>query len=427
MKEHVFKLPDLGEGLESGEISRWLVAEGDEVAQNQPLVEVNTEKALVEIPSPVAGRVGTLHAGEGDEVAVGAPLVTFLVADDADVRELGPDAEPAVEEGGKRRAVLVGYGVDADEETKEKPRRGLRLPKRPREGKPLASPAVRKHAQDLGVDLASLVGTGPDGHITHEDVERAGRAEAPAAPRPAAAPEAKPLPEEPGDERQPLQGTRRIVARRMAEAWARVPHVTTYLTVDAGELEEYRDELSVQLDRRITALPIVVRVFADVLGGHPRLNAWFDDAADELVCKPSVHAGIATDTEHGLLVPVVRDVAEKGIDALTWEIAELTEGARAQSLRPEQLKGSTITVSNVGAFRAEYGTPIVNLPEVAILAVGVIEERALAVRGHIEVRPAATLSLSFDHRVVDGAEAGRALADLRDRLVDPDALRALPV
>ncbi len=405
MAERVFKLPDLGEGLEAGEIAQWLVDEGDTVVLNQPLVEVNTEKALVEIPSPVAGVVKTLHAQAGDEVAVGAPLVTFEVT------------EAAEAEG--RTAVLVGYGVDT-EPAPSAPRGRLRkAPAAPeRRGKPLAAPAVRKLAKDLGIDLATVPGTGPEGRITAEDVERAARGEIRSGHAP--------LPDEDGDERVTMRGIRRVVADRMERAWIEVPHVTTYLTVDATALVELRDELAFETDVKVTALPIVVRALAEVVRDHPKLNAWFDPATREIVLKPSMHAGIATDSPAGLVVPVVRDVAERGILDLAAEIRELVARAREQKAALEELQGSTITVSNVGSFGAEYGTPIVNQPEVAILAIGVIEQRALVVRGVIEARPVSTFSLSFDHRVLDGAEAGRALEALRGLLQDEDRLRLLP-
>ncbi|HVE92003.1 MAG TPA: dihydrolipoamide acetyltransferase family protein [Actinomycetota bacterium] len=405
----VFTLPDLGEGLEGAEVSRWLVAEGDPVTLNQPLVEVNTEKALVEIPSPYEGVVSKLHAGEGDQVRVGQHLVTF---------EVQGEEEPA--EDGERKAVLVGYGVKGDKGTKSRP--SLRPPG-PRTkpavpaaaGKALATPAVRKLAKDLGVDLAAVSGTGPEGRITREDVQAAASAPAPApvAPRVAA---------EPGDERIAVRGVRRLIAEKMTSSWTQIPHVTTYLTVDCTEAESFR----AQLPAKVTLLPVVVRALAEVVKHHPKLNSSYDAASGEIIVRKSFHAGIATDTPAGLMVAVVRDAGEMGIATLAREMAAAVSAAREGTATPQQLTGSTLTVSNVGTFGAEFGTPIINAPEAAILALGVVESRPLVYRGTIEARLATTLSLSFDHRVLDGAEAGYALAELREHLEDPEALRSLP-
>ncbi len=223
-----------------------------------------------------------------------------------------------------------------------------------------------------------------------------------------------------------MRGVRRLVARKMARAWAEVPHVTSFRTVDATSLEALRRDLSDESGTRVSPLPIVVRALVEVCKRHPKLNASFDAEAEEIVDKGWYHVGIATDTDEGLMVPVVRDADRKGILSISREIADLVAAAREGRATPEQLTGSTITVTNVGTFGSEFGTPIINVPEVAILALGVVEERPLVVDGEIEARPAVTLSLSFDHRIIDGAEAGRAMTDLAGILEDPSRLGALP-
>jgi 2-oxoisovalerate dehydrogenase E2 component (dihydrolipoyl transacylase) len=430
MPERTFDLPDLGEGLEDAELVSWKVAEGDEVELNQPLVEVNTAKALVEIPSPFAGRVTKLHGGEGDVVKVGQPLVTFEVAEGAPTTgeaaaaaAAGESAKEVREDGGaKREAVLVGYGVD--QEARQGRRRKLRPPgprqapaavaeaaPEPKATGIRATPPVRKLARERGVDLSTIRGTGPDGRITREDVLGGGSA---------------PAPERGEDLRVPVRGVRRMIAEKMTRSWAEIPHVTTFHTVDATWVDALRRELTEESGAKVSALAVVVRALVEILGEHRKLNSTYDTDAGEHVLRGDYHVGIATDTERGLVVPVVRDVDGKGIVTLAREIADAVGAAREGRATPDQLTGSTITVTNVGTFGSSYGTPIINFPEAAILALGTIEPRALVVEGRVEARPAVTLSLSFDHRIIDGADADRAMRDLRVLLESPFRLGALP-
>ena len=421
----VFNLPDLGEGLEEAEIVEWKVSAGDRVELNQPLVEVNTAKALVEIPSPMAGEVVTLHGAAGEVVKVGEPLVTFA----AD--ETAPEGSEADQ---KREAVLVGYGVGGDAQPKR--RRRLRppgprkapaatteaaAPTAPSEPSPAggsrAAPPVRRLAREMGLELGAVPGTGPDGRVTREDVLRAaGRSEE--APERAVADE--------NEERVPVRGVRRLIAQKMVRSWTEIPHVTTFHTADASHVEALRKELTADSGTKVSALSVVVRALAEICRQHPKLNASFDAEAGEMVLKRRVHVGIATDTDRGLMVPVVREVTEKGIVDVAGEIAQVVETARGGRATPDQLTGSTITVTNVGTFGSSFGTPIINYPEAAILAVGRVEPRALVGEGGIEARPAVTLSLSFDHRIIDGAEADRAMSDLRALLEDASRLGSLP-
>ena len=403
-----FRLPDLGEGLEDAELVKWLVAEGDTVALNQPLAEVETAKAVVEIPSPFAGVVAKLHAGEGEVVKVGAPLVTF----DVEAASGGNgDAAP------KRQAVLVGYGPPPEEEPKG------RQARRPGRGSAAgtavrATPPVRKMAKDLGVDLAAVTGTGPNGRITRDDVESAGKSPEPVRNMFAASVARD-------DERVAVRGVRRTAAEHLSAAWREIPHVTTFQTVDFTQVLAYRDEIQSEREGlRITPLAIVGRALAEVAATHRRINATW--AGEEIVLHGSCHLGIATETEAGLLVPVVRDAGRMTISQLAEAIAAAAEAARTRKATPEQLTGSTITITNVGSFGAEFGTPIINAPESAILSIGVIEPKALVVEGQVVPRRAAVLGLTFDHRVLDGAEAGRALKALAEVLESPFRLGALP-
>jgi pyruvate dehydrogenase E2 component (dihydrolipoamide acetyltransferase) len=378
MAERVFAMPDLGEGLEEGEIVSWRVAEGDEVALNQPLVEVETAKMTVEIPSPFAGAIAKLHAGAGDAVAVGAPLVTFSV--------------PGV------------AGAEPETEATETPVAANPAPAVRTSGSVAATPAVRKRAKDLGVDLATVTGTGAGGRVTAEDVERASAGGSGS--------------DDTDAQRVPLSPIRRTIARRLEQA-AAIPQVTTFRTVDATSLEAVRAELDV------SPLPVFLAALCRTVASHPILNAaWADDA---ILMHATVHAGIAVDTERGLLVPVIRDAGSRGVADLSAEIRRVAEAARAGTLSPDEATGATISVSNTGSYGSEAGTPLLNPPNAVTVALGVIRPRALVTGGGaVEARPACTISLTFDHRVLDGAAAGRALTDLVDLLEDVDALRALP-
>lgn len=400
-----FLLPDLGEGLEDAEVVRWLVAEDEQVGLNQPLVEVDTAKALVEIPSPFAGKVKTLHASSGEVVKVGAPLVTFEVEQD--------DASPPPQ----RKAVLVGYGVD--EATGVKRRRrlspGASAPQAPTAppaqqttgsagtaGRASAAPPVRKLAAELGVDIDKVSGSGPGGRITREDVIAASSIDA---------------------ERIDVKGVRRLVAEKMSKSVAQIPHVTTYLSVDATELMAVREELKAK-GNNLTPLAVIAKAWVRTCLVHRKLNSSWDPEAEQIVLHGTVHLGIAADTERGLVVPVIQDAQSLSIAQLGQQISELSDLAREGRASVEHLTGSTVTISNVGSFGAEYGTPIINHPEASILAVGVIEPRVVVRSGGIVVRPMCTMSLSFDHRILDGAEAGRALLHLRQVLQDAEQLRA---
>jgi pyruvate dehydrogenase E2 component (dihydrolipoamide acetyltransferase) len=376
MAERTFLLPDLGEGLEDATIATWLVREGETVVLNQPLVEVETAKATVEIPSPYAGRVKHLHGDTGTVIVVGNALVTFEV----EGTETGPSTEP---------------GSMGPPPTAATPKTGGGGPLG--SGAVAATPAVRKLAKDLGVDLGAVVGSGPDGRVTREDVERAAGGGA-----------------APTGDAIPVSPTRRAIVAALSRA-AAVPQVTTFRTVDCTALEAVRADLGT------SPLPVFVRALAEVCAAHPLLNAEW--AEDRIVLHREVHVGIATATERGLVVPVVTGVGARGIGDVAAEIKRVADAARAGSLGAGR---ATISVSNTGSYGSEAGTPILNPPNAVTVALGVIEPRALVVEGRVEARPACTLSLTFDHRVLDGADAGRALTDLVGLLEDPARLRTLP-
>jgi pyruvate dehydrogenase E2 component (dihydrolipoamide acetyltransferase) len=333
-----FKLPDLGEGLTEGEVARWLVAEGQDVAEDDPLVEIQTDKTTVEIPSPAAGKVAKILVGEGEVVPVGTVLV------------------------------VIGDGAAPASEAPEKPKPSNKLPRGERVR---ATPLVRKVAQELGVDLAGVDGSGPQGRITEDDVRRAAG------------------PEE--GRRQPLRGVRRLIAEHMARAHREVPPVTWVEECDFSGLD-----LSL-------LVPAVLKACAASLQEFPELNARLE--RDEIVYLNRYDLGVAVQTEQGLVVPVVRDCDSRSLEELRDEVSRLADAARAGKLAPEELRGSTFTVTSAGKLGGLLQTPIVNHPEVAILSIGRISERPVVRDGDIVARQIGHVAVTFDHRVVDGARA----------------------
>jgi 2-oxoisovalerate dehydrogenase E2 component (dihydrolipoyl transacylase) len=424
--EREFKLPDLGEGLTEGEVVRWLVKEGDAVTLNQPIVEVETAKAVVEIPAPYAGTVVKLHAGEGDTLDVGAPLLSVDTGGTPTTSAAEPAPEPAAEAEPEGQVTLVGPG----ERQQVRRRRATRpggaatgpAPTGPPQQRPKATPPVRRYAKDHGVDLATIAGTGKDGRVTHEDVDRALE---PAA-EPAAAAVARP-PRDRAEERIPVRGTRRQIAAAMVASAFSIPHVTEFLTVDATALMALRARLRAlpaTADLKVTPLAVVAKALCVAVRQFPLMNSSWDEDAGEIVVKGYVNLGIATDTATGLLVPNIKDADTLGILDLARELARLTGLARERRAGPADLTGGTITITNVGGFGVETGTPIINRPECAIVATGLIAPRPWVVDGQLAVRELMTTSVSFDHRIVDGAYAAQFLAHLRDLLEDPALLAA---
>jgi pyruvate/2-oxoglutarate dehydrogenase complex dihydrolipoamide acyltransferase (E2) component len=337
------KLPDLGEGLTEGEVARWLVSEGQDVAEDDPLVEIQTDKTTVEIPSPAAGKVTQILVEEGKVVPVG----TVLVVIGGDGAQATPKPTPPAAEAKGR-----------------------------------ATPLVRKIAQELGVDLDSLTGTGPQGRITEEDVRGA------AAPR--------------EGRREQLRGVRRLIAEHMARAHKEVPAVTWVEECDFSKVDL----------KRLVATAL--KACAESLQEFPELNARLE--GDEIVYLDRYDLGVAVQTEQGLVVPVVRDCEKRSVDELQADVERLAESARAGTLQPEELRGSTFTVTSAGKLAGLFQTPIVNHPEVAILSIGRVAERAAVRGGNVVAAPVAYVSVTFDHRVVDGARAAEFGLDVIRRL-----------
>jgi pyruvate dehydrogenase E2 component (dihydrolipoamide acetyltransferase) len=412
-----FKFPDIGEGLTEGEIVRWLVKEGDEVKEGQPLVEVETDKALAEIPSPRTGVILKILAKEKEIVKVGQVMVV-----------IGEKGEALAEVPPKPKSVgVVGELEEAPEEGPAAEVRGEAA--RPTFVSPhaLAAPAVRALAKELGVDINKVKGTGPEGRVLEKDIRQAVKAtEKPVEVKPVEAPRKVRKYDLYGYvDRIPLRGVRRSIAKAMVKSKYTAPHVTTMDEADVTELWKIREKEKKAAEKKgikLTILPFIVKAVIAGLKEHPYLNATLDDENEEIILKKYFNIGVATDTPEGLMVPVVKNAADKSILQLAEELTQLTEKARNRTIDLADLKGGTFTITNYGALGGIYGTPIINHPEVAILGTGKIKDTPVVRDGKVEIRKILFLALSFDHRVVDGAEAARFLNTVIARLEDPDLI-----
>jgi pyruvate dehydrogenase E2 component (dihydrolipoamide acetyltransferase) len=504
-----FKLPDVGEGLTEGEILQWLVAVGDTVVVNQPLCEVETAKAAVELPSPFAGTVTELLFPAGTMVDVGQPIITIDTSggkvDIAPVPDASAGDEPEVEAGliggpapGGRTSVLVGYGprnteavrrprrsgagaaaratapvvpADADYGSGGTEKPGL-LPEQPQQPlssgrppllatapdvttkpvrhggleigraaeahalsepapgsrgvahgrgslRPLAKPPVRKYAKDLGIDLATVIGSGPGGVITRDDVTAAT-----SVPEPLPAPRTGSGTTTTGEQRIPIKGVRKHTAAAMVASAFTAPHVTEFLTVDVTRTMKLRTRLAARpelADLKISPLLFVAKAMLLAAQRHPMVNSSWDDAAQEIVVHGQVNLGIAAATPRGLVVPNVKDAGRLSLAELAGALADLTATARAGRTAPADMSGGTMTITNVGVFGVDTGTPILNPGESVILAFGAVREMPWVHKGKIAVRQVTQLALSFDHRIIDGELGSRFLADVGAILHDPGA------
>ncbi|KQX62346.1 dihydrolipoamide acetyltransferase family protein [Streptomyces sp. Root1310] len=451
-----FKLPDLGEGLTEAEIVRWLVQVGDVVAVDQPVVEVETAKAMVEVPCPYGGVVTARFGEEGTELPVGSPLITVAVGAPASA---GPEAATEGTEGSGN--VLVGYG------TSEAPARRRRIrsvrPEAPASvtvaaplpaapvppgvpaglpgvsaGRsdgpvPVISPLVRRLARENNLDLRELTGSGPEGLILRADVENALRGSAPreraAEPSPVSsvprerAAEPSPVSSAPsGSRRVPLKGVRGAVADKLSRSRREIPDATCWVDVDATELMRARAAMNASGGPKISLLALLARICTAGLARFPELNSTVDPAAREIVQFDHVHLGFAAQTERGLVVPVVRDAHARDAEGLTAEFARLTEAGRDGRLTPADLTGGTFTLNNYGVFGVDGSTPIINHPEAAMLGVGRIIPKPWVHEGELAVRQVVQLSLTFDHRVCDGGTAGGFLRYVADCVEQPAVL-----
>ena len=410
-----FKFPDIGEGLTEGEIVRWLVKEGDEIKEGQPLVEVETDKALAEIPSPRTGVILKILAKEKEIVKVGQVIVV-----------IGEKGEAAAAPPPKPKSVgVVGELEEAPEEAPAVVARAEAVKPAFVSPHALATPAIRALAKELGTDLDKVKGTGLEGRVLEKDVRLAAEGKEKPVEEVKRPTKVKKYDLYGYVDRIPLRGVRRSIAKAMVKSKYTAPHVTTMDEADVTELWKIREKEKKTAEKKgikLTILPFIIKAVIAGLKEHPYLNATLDDENEEIIVKKYFNIGMATDTPEGLMVPVVKNAGDKSILHLAEELTQLAEKARNRSIDLADLKGGTFTITNYGALGGIYGTPIINHPEVAILGVGKIKDMPVVRDGKIEVRKILHLALSFDHRVVDGGEAARFLNTVIARLEDPDLI-----
>ncbi|MGY9069272.1 dihydrolipoamide acetyltransferase family protein [Streptomyces sp. CAS3] len=457
-----FKMPDVGEGLTEAEILKWYVQPGDTVTDGQVVCEVETAKAAVELPIPYDGVVSELRFPEGTTVDVGTAIIAVRVAGGAPApvpaqAEAAAPAAPAAPEApvaaasapasaeeakpAARQPVLVGYGVSTSA-TKRRPRKGPEVtvpaPAQPElnghapaadSPRPLAKPPVRKLAKDLGVDLTAVTPSGPDGIITREDVHAAATPAAVTAPAPVAAAPAAHAPVASYDgvreTRIPVKGVRKATAAAMVGSAFTAPHVTEFVTVDVTRtmklVEELKQDKEMQ-GRRVNPLLLIAKALLVAIKRNPDINASWDEANQEIVVKHYVNLGIAAATPRGLIVPNIKDAQDKTLPQLADSLGELVATAREGKTSPSAMQGGTVTITNVGVFGVDTGTPILNPGESAILAIGAIKLQPWVHKGKVKPRQVTTLALSFDHRLVDGELGSKVLADVAAILEQPKRL-----
>ncbi|MGA9228497.1 MAG: dihydrolipoamide acetyltransferase family protein [Mesobacillus sp.] len=450
-----FKLPDIGEGIHEGEIVKWFVKPGDKVQEDDVLCEVQNDKAVVEIPSPVAGTVEEVLVEEGTVATVGQVLVTFDAPGYEDLKFKGDEEDAPAEQPKQEKteaqvqstleagqdikkeaveapapAAATGAGAAAAPQAEVDPNRRI-----------VAMPSVRKYAREKGVDIRQVAGSGKNGRIGKEDIDSflSGGASATAAPQaeqtqqtapaeeaPKAAATAKAIPQgEYPETREKMSGIRKAIAKAMVNSKHTAPHVTLMDEIDVTKLVAHRKqfkEVAAAKGIKLTFLPYVVKALTSALREYPALNTSLDDATSEIVHKHYYNIGIAADTEKGLLVPVVKDADRKSVFSISNEINELAGKARDGKLAPTEMKGASCTISNIGSAGGQWFTPVINHPEVAILGIGRIAEKPVVKDGEIVAAPVLALSLSFDHRMIDGATAQNALNHIKRLLNDPELL-----
>ncbi|MCM3736869.1 2-oxo acid dehydrogenase subunit E2 [Bacillus cytotoxicus] len=420
-----FKLPDIGEGIHEGEIVKWFIKPGDEVNEDDVLLEVQNDKAVVEIPSPVKGKALDILVEEGTVAIVGDVLVKFDAPGYENLKFKGDDHDeaPKAEEVKEEAPAAEATPAATEEVVNERV---------------IAMPSVRKYAREKGVDIRLVAGTGRNGRVVKADIDAFANggqvavaqtealvaAEAPAAKE--EAPKAQPIPAgEYPETREKMSGIRKAIAKAMVNSKHTAPHVTLMDEVDVTELVAHRKKFkAVAADKgiKLTYLPYVVKALTSALREYPMLNTSLDDASSEIVHKHYFNIGIAADTDKGLLVPVVKDTDRKSIFTISNEINELAGKARDGRLAPAEMKGASCTITNIGSAGGQWFTPVINHPEVAILGIGRIAEKPVVKNGEIVAAPVLALSLSFDHRLIDGATAQKALNQIKRLLNDPQLL-----
>ncbi len=395
------KFPDVGEGITEGTLVKWLVKMGDEIKADQAVAEIETDKAIVEIPTPKAGKVSKLYGKEGDVIKVGSTIASLAIP--------GEEIKPAEIKPEEIKPVEIKPEIKPVIKPPEVPPRVL------------ATPATRRLARELGVDISRVAGSGPGGRVTDDDIKKFAEV------RPEIKPEAMPpeaLPEiKLAEERIPVKGIRKTIAERMVKSLFTAPHVVSMDEADVTELVNLREKEKKTAEEKgvkLTYLAFIIKAVTVALKQHPYLNASLDAQKNEIVLKRYYNIGIAVDTPEGLMVPVVKNADQKSIMELAKEAEVLAEEARSRKIKLPDLKGNTFTITNIGSIGGIFSTPIINPPDVAILGVHRIRDMPVVINGEVKIRKILPLVLSFDHRVLDGAQAARFMNTLIEHLKDPD-------
>jgi pyruvate dehydrogenase E2 component (dihydrolipoyllysine-residue acetyltransferase) len=428
-----FKLPDLGEGMQEAEVVEWFVKAGDTLTLDQTMLKVETDKAVVEIPSPVAGRVAEIRVQDGQIAKVGEVLIVF----EESITSANGGSSTSSQSFTSGSVAIQSVSIPTHNPVSRTPATRQRV---------LAAPAVRKLAFELGIDLEKVTPSLSNGRVSIEDVRSYVEQDRASSLLPTSSPalvEEKEA-EQPvsrasstmihkieqsvtpvQDERQPLKGLRKRIAEHMERSWRTIPHATAFDEVDGGALATLRETIKPLAEKRgvrLTYIPLLIKLLIPVLKEFPIFNASLDEESREIIYKHSYHIGVATASPEGLLVPVLRNADHLTLMEITYNLEHLIEGAKKRTLSLPELSGSTFTLNNVGSFGGSTGTPIINYPEVAILAVGRLQDKAVVQQGTVVVRPMMPLALSFDHRLIDGAMAGAFLASFKELVENPQQL-----
>jgi pyruvate dehydrogenase E2 component (dihydrolipoamide acetyltransferase) len=409
-----FRLPDLGEGIAEGEVIKWLVKEGDKVEEHQPIVELETDKAVVQVPSPKNGTILKLNGSPGEKIRVGDVLCTIGEAGEKVSKAAAPKAAAPAK---KVSTTVMGQLEEAPEEEEKKIT--LITPKKTAEPSVAVLPAVRKLAQEMGVDISKIQGSGLGGRITEDDVRKgSGQAAKSAAPTVTFEKFGRVL-------RMPLKGIRKTIADNMTKSLSTAAHVTHMDVADVTKLADFREKEKEAAEKKgvhLTFMPFIVKACVLALKEFPYVNSSLDDEKQEIVIKQYYHIGFAVDTQAGLMVPVIHNANEKTILEIARDIWRMSELARTREIELKDLQGSTFTITNIGSLGGVFATPVINWPECAILALGRITEQPVVIDGKIVIRKILPMSLSFDHRIIDGAMAAKFVGEIKRHLEDPDAL-----
>ncbi|MCF6463484.1 dihydrolipoamide acetyltransferase family protein [Clostridium sp. Cult1] len=423
-----FRFPDIGEGIAEGTLIKWLVKEGEDIEEGQSVAEVETDKVTTEIPSPRTGKVSELKAEEGDVINVGDVFITIDILgdiDEVDKKDELPDKNEVVEE---ETAGVVGEVIASSEEIPPSTEGQGDFSQESRKVKVLATPVARKMAKDLGVDISKVKGTGPSGRVMKEDIRKAKEAMVKSKEErkiPELGHKERILIEDERIERIPLTRIRKTIAEQMAASRFTIPHTTAMDEIDVTELYEFRKKYKERLreeEVNLTFLPFILKAVITALKEFPEFNSSLDEENDELILKHFYHIGIATDTDRGLMVPVLRNGDKKSIVEIAKEIEDLSSRAKDNKIELRELKGSTFTITNYGSIGGQFGIPIINYPESAILGIGRIVKKPIVKDDEIVIARMLPLSLSYDHRIIDGASGARFLNLLSELLKDPEIL-----